>query len=79
MQMRVMKYGAGAPELAATANISAFNIANAAGGFIGGLVVDSRLGPSMIPFAAALIPVLGLLLILGQERAAGGARALPSL
>jgi DHA1 family inner membrane transport protein len=79
MQMRVMKYGAGAPELAATANISAFNIANAAGGFIGGLVVDSRFGPAMIPFAAVLIPVLGLLLILGQERAASGARPLPSL
>src|SRR6266852_6380021 len=35
MQMRVMKYGKAAPELAATANISAFNIANALGGFIG--------------------------------------------
>ncbi|MEM0553449.1 MULTISPECIES: MFS transporter [Aeromonas] len=32
MQMRVMKYGKQAPELAATANISAFNIANALGG-----------------------------------------------
>ena len=67
MQMRVMKYGAKAPELAATANISAFNIANALGGFIGGAVIDSHLGASAIPFAAAIIPVLGLLLILTQE------------
>ncbi|MEO6677594.1 MAG: MFS transporter [Pseudomonas sp.] len=67
MQMRVMKYGSKAPELAATANISAFNIANALGGFIGGAVIDSHLGASAIPFAAAIIPVLGLLLILTQE------------
>ncbi|MPQ70488.1 MULTISPECIES: MFS transporter [unclassified Pseudomonas] len=67
MQMRVMKYGAKAPELAATANISAFNIANALGGLIGGAVIDSHLGASAIPFAAAIVPVFGLLLILSQE------------
>jgi DHA1 family inner membrane transport protein len=67
MQMRVMKYGSKAPELAATANISAFNIANALGGFIGGAVIDSHLGASAIPFAAAIIPVLGLLFIVSQE------------
>ena len=43
MQMRAMKYGKAAPDLAATANISAFNIANAVGGMIGGAVVDSSL------------------------------------
>ncbi|NWE72379.1 MFS transporter [Pseudomonas gingeri] len=67
MQMRVMKYGSKAPELAATANISAFNIANALGGFIGGAVIDSHLGAAAIPFAAAIIPVLGLLFIWSQE------------
>ncbi len=44
MQMRVMKYGKAAPELAATANISAFNIANALGGLIGGAIVDTSFG-----------------------------------
>ena len=68
MQMRVMKYGSAAPELAATANISAFNIANALGGIIGGAVVDSHLGAAAIPFAAAIVPVVGLLFILTQER-----------
>ena len=68
MQMRVMKYGGKAPELAATANISAFNIANALGGVIGGVVVDGRLGPAAIPYAAAVIPILGVLFILTQER-----------
>jgi DHA1 family inner membrane transport protein len=68
MQMRVMKYGKAAPELAATANISAFNIANALGGLIGGAVVDSSFGASAIPFAAAIVPFVALLFILSQER-----------
>jgi DHA1 family inner membrane transport protein len=68
MQMRVMKYGKQAPELAATANISAFNIANALGGIIGGTVVDSHFGPAALPFFAALVPLMGLLFILNQER-----------
>lgn len=68
MQMRVMKYGKQAPELAATANISAFNIANALGGIIGGTVVDSHFGPAALPFFAALVPLTGLLFILSQER-----------
>jgi DHA1 family inner membrane transport protein len=67
MQMRVMKYGKAAPELAATANISAFNVANALGGLIGGAVVDSAFGAGAIPFAAAVLPVLALLFILSQE------------
>lgn len=67
MQMRVMKNGGDAPELAATANISAFNIANALGGVIGGLVIDSTLGAASIPFAAILLPAIGLVFILWQE------------
>lgn len=67
MQMRVMKHGGDAPELAATANISAFNIANALGGIIGGIVVDSTWGPAYIPFAAIVIPAIGLIFIIWQE------------
>jgi DHA1 family inner membrane transport protein len=81
MQMRVMKYGKAASELAATANISAFNIANALGGLIGGAIVDSSFGASAIPFAAAVVPALALLFILSQERGSSVAPALsrPSL
>jgi DHA1 family inner membrane transport protein len=68
MQMRVMKYGKAAPELAATANISAFNLANALGGMIGGFVVDSAFGAGAIPFAAAVLPLAALIFILTQER-----------
>ena len=68
MQMRVMRHGGDAPELAATANISAFNVANAVGGIIGGVVVDSTLGAAAIPFAAIIIPVIGLAFIIWQEK-----------
>ncbi|PSU87338.1 MFS transporter [Photobacterium kishitanii] len=63
MQLRVMNHGGEGQELAATANISAFNLANAFGGFLGGIVLDSQLGVGMIPFAAAIIPVVGVILI----------------
>jgi len=76
MQMRVMKCGKAAPELAATANISAFNIANALGGLIGGAIVDTSFGASAIPFAAAVVPALALLFILSQERGSCVAPAL---
>ena len=72
MQMRVMKYGKAAPELAATANISAFNIANAFGGLIGEVIVDSLFGAGAIPFAAAIVPLVALLFILSQERRSVG-------
>src|SRR5882757_3767580 len=68
MQMRVMKYGKAAPELAATANISAFNVANAMGGVIGGAVVDGAFGTGAIPYAAASLTLVALLFILTQER-----------
>jgi MFS transporter, DHA1 family, inner membrane transport protein len=76
MQMRVMKYGKAAPELAATANISAFNIANALGGLIGGAIVDSSFGASTIPFAAAIVPAVALLFIMSQECGSSVAPAL---
>ena len=68
MQLRVMKHGGEGQELAATANISAFNLANAFGGFLGGMVLDSQLGAGMIPFAAVVVPVIGLLLIAKANR-----------
>ncbi|MCG9690461.1 MFS transporter [Vibrio sp. Isolate22] len=69
MQLRVMNHGGEGQELAATANISAFNLANAFGGFLGGMVLDSQLGAGMIPFAAIVVPVIGLLLIAKANRA----------
>ncbi|MEZ9859571.1 MFS transporter [Vibrio splendidus] len=68
MQLRVMNHGGEGQELAATANISAFNLANAFGGFLGGMVLDSQLGAGMIPFAAVAVPIVGLFLIAKANR-----------
>ncbi|EAQ55843.1 MULTISPECIES: MFS transporter [Vibrio] len=68
MQLRVMNHGGEGQELAATANISAFNLANAFGGFLGGMVLDSQLGAGMIPFAAVVVPIVGLFLIAKANR-----------
>ena len=68
MQMRVMKYGSEAPELAATVNISAFNLANCLGGYIGGKVIDSpHLGAAFIPYAGIGVSLIGLILIVALE------------
>ncbi|NAW60128.1 MULTISPECIES: MFS transporter [unclassified Vibrio] len=68
MQLRVMNHGGEGQELAATANISAFNLANAFGGFLGGMVLDSHIGADMIPYAALIVPVIGLLFIISANR-----------
>ncbi|PTP10240.1 MFS transporter [Vibrio splendidus] len=68
MQLRVMNHGGEGQELAATANISSFNLANAFGGFLGGMVLDSQLGAGMIPFAAVVVPIVGLFLIAKANR-----------
>ena len=63
MQLRVMNHGGEGQELAATANISAFNLANAFGGLLGGMVLDSHLGAGMIPYAAIIVPIIGVFFI----------------
>ncbi|MEZ9401602.1 MFS transporter [Vibrio cyclitrophicus] len=68
MQLRVMNHGGEGQELAATANISAFNLANAFGGFLGGMVLDSQLGAGLIPFTAVVVPFIGLFLIAKANR-----------
>lgn len=64
MQMNVMRYGSQAPELAGTANISAFNIANFLGATIGGYVLDNpSLSTASIPFYGAIVPAIGLIFV----------------
>ncbi len=68
MQLRVMNNGGDGQELAATANISAFNVANAFGGFLGGMVLDGQLGAEMIPYVGVIVPIIGVLLIVKANR-----------
>src|SRR5207237_184221 len=60
LQTRVMDSAAGAPALASAANIGAFNLANAGGAFIGGLVIDAGFGYAATNWAGAALAATGL-------------------
>lgn len=57
---RVFAFAGDAPTLAASVNVSAFNVGNAAGPFVGGLVIDAGLGLRAPVWAAAALGVLAL-------------------
>lgn len=52
-----------APTLASSLNIAAFNLGNAIGAYIGGLVIDYGIGGGLpaVPWVASLVTVIGLL------------------
>lgn len=64
LQMRVLAVAKTAPSIAAALNISSFNLGNAGGAFLGGLVINSSLGINAIPIVAASVTVAGLIITL---------------
>jgi DHA1 family inner membrane transport protein len=62
IQTRIMDVARGAPTLAAAANHSAFNLANAAGAFLGGLVITSGFGWTAPSWVGAGLAGVGLAL-----------------
>lgn len=63
LQMRVLQKAQGAGEsLASSFNIAAFNLGNAIGAWLGGLVVASSLGFGALPWVGALVTLAGLAL-----------------
>ncbi|MDW5501982.1 MFS transporter [Pseudomonas lundensis] len=64
LQINVVTYGKKAPNLVSTLNIAAFNVGNAIGAWVGGVVIAQGLGLTSVPLAAAGIALLGLLLCL---------------
>jgi DHA1 family inner membrane transport protein len=62
LQMRVVEKAQHAPHLASTLNIGAFNLGNAAGAWLGGLVLTHGLGLDALPLAAAGVAVAALAL-----------------
>jgi DHA1 family inner membrane transport protein len=60
LQARVVDKAAEAPNLASTLNIGAFNLGNATGAFLGGLVLDQGFGLPSVPLAAAAVALAGL-------------------
>jgi DHA1 family inner membrane transport protein len=64
LQINVVTFGKAAPNLVSTLNISAFNVGNALGAWIGGAVINHGLGLTRVPLAAAALAVLALLVTL---------------
>ena len=60
IQTRIMDKARGAPTLAAAANHSAFNIANAAGAFLGGRAIHAGLGWASPDWVGAILAAVGL-------------------
>ena len=62
MQTRLMDKARDAPVLAAAANHSAFNLANAAGAFLGGRAIEAGLGWTSPNWVGAILAAVGLAL-----------------
>ncbi|HEX5116559.1 MAG TPA: MFS transporter [Pseudonocardiaceae bacterium] len=59
-QARMMTKAAAAPTLASTVNIAAFNLGNAIGAWLGGLVIDAHFGYASPNVVGALLVLAGL-------------------
>ncbi|KUM41534.1 MFS transporter [Pseudomonas sp. EpS/L25] len=78
LQINVVTFGKDAPNLVSTLNIGAFNVGNALGAWVGGLVIDHGLGLTAVPLAAsglALLALIATLLTANQARKSGLATA----
>ncbi|WP_069728869.1 MFS transporter [Pantoea brenneri] len=73
LQINVVRHGKEAPNLVSTLNISAFNVGNALGAWVGGAVIGRGYGLTAVPVAAAALALIGLLVCLITFRKSGGA------
>lgn len=60
LQTRVLDSAREAPNIASALNVGAFNLGNAGGALLGGLVIDGGFGLTAVPLAAALVALVGL-------------------
>lgn len=70
LQINVVAYGKNAPNLVSTLNIAAFNVGNALGAWVGGVVIAGGLGLTVVPVAAGGLALLGFALCLFTFRRA---------
>jgi DHA1 family inner membrane transport protein len=63
VQMRVMQAAAQAPGLASSVNVGAFNLGNAVGAALGGVVISQGFGYGAVPLVGAALAAGGLLLV----------------
>lgn len=74
LQINVVRHGKEAPNLVSTLNISAFNVGNAFGAWVGGAVIGGGYGLTAVPVAAAVLALAGLVVCLLTFRRTGGQR-----
>jgi DHA1 family inner membrane transport protein len=61
LQMRILEKASDAPQFASGLNVAAFNLGNALGAFLGGLVMEnSSLNLQALPWTAALVTLIGV-------------------
>lgn len=61
LQINVMAFGKDAPNLISTLNIGAFNLGNALGAWVGGVVISRGMGLTDVPLAAAALAIVALI------------------
>lgn len=61
LQLWILRKAAGAPSLASSVNIGAFNLANALGAWLGSQSIAAGIGLTALPWIATLVTVAGLL------------------
>ncbi|MCE0489733.1 MFS transporter [Pantoea sp. Mb-10] len=72
LQINVVRHGKDAPNLVSTLNISAFNVGNALGAWVGGAVIAQGYGLTAVPVAAAVLAALGLIVCMITFRRSRG-------
>jgi DHA1 family inner membrane transport protein len=68
LQLWVLQKAQGAQSLASSLNIGAFNLGNALGAWLGGVVIDRGPGLGAVTWAAAAVTASGLLVALWAQR-----------
>ena len=70
LQLHMLNTAKEAPTLASTLNIAAFNLGNAMGAYIGGIVIDLEIGGGLhaVPWVASLVTIVGVLFTLWGAR-----------
>ena len=67
LQMRVLGHAAGAPTMASSANIAAFNVGNFLGVWMSGLAISAGLGWTSPLWVGAGFAALGLVVVLARR------------
>ncbi|MET0311538.1 MAG: MFS transporter [Burkholderiaceae bacterium] len=69
LQMLVLRHAEGAGQsLASSLNIGAFNLGNALGAWLGGMVIERGPGLAALPWVAALLPLVALAVVHAASR-----------